>query len=51
MAYLNPSLNDLELGGLMCQLVTLFCGLGCLMYLLRATNMSCMDPSIRAEGI
>ena len=30
IAFLNPSANDLEFAGLMCQLVTLICGLGCL---------------------
>ena len=32
MSYMNPSLNDLELAGLTCQLVTLVCGLGCLVW-------------------
>ena len=31
-AYFNPSLNDLELAGLTCQLLTLVCGLGCLIW-------------------
>ena len=32
MSFANPSLNDLELAGILCQLVTLACGLGCLLW-------------------
>ena len=32
LAFSNPSLNDLELAGLICQLATLLCGLGCLVW-------------------
>ena len=32
IAFLNPSLNDLEFAGLMCQMITLICGLGCLIW-------------------
>eukprot|EP01043_Picozoa_sp_COSAG02_P027444 COSAG02_NODE_1620_length_11617_cov_3.185275_7_plen_1458_part_00 len=32
LAFSNPSLNDLELAGLTCQLAILLCGLGCLVW-------------------
>ena len=46
-AYLNPSLNDLELAGLTCQLVTLVCGLGCLVW----SKDGAIDTSDTAEQI